>query len=46
MYYKVNSQVERAGRRTPWFPGATARVPELSKINNIHLIPYCFNKII
>ena len=35
MFYKINSQDERAGRRVLCCPGATARVPELSKINNI-----------
>ena len=36
-FHKIDSPVERAGRRVLCCPSATARAPEFSKINNIYL---------
>ena len=36
-FHKIDSPVERAGRRVLCCPNATARAPEFSKINNIYL---------
>ena len=35
-FHKIDSPVERAGRRVLCCPSATTRAPELSKINNIY----------
>ena len=36
-FHKIDSPVERVGRRVLYCPSATARAPEFSKINNIYL---------
>ena len=36
-FNKIDSPVERVGRRIFCCPGTTARAPEFTKINNIYL---------